>query len=647
MTVMDSVERLRHATPHQFGSDLVPTKHLRQFGTRLSGAGSGAIPGAVTIGAGAVTAVATGTGGANYAVGRSRALVIGDGRDARVSITSVGGSGDITGYTVDAGGTGYTTATIVVVDGPVVVVVGDSISTEQPNPSNLGASQWYLIRAAIQAANPGRNIAFFNRAVGAQTWTTLDQVANSNLPAWYSDPAKDWLDYVEELLPDLVIIALGMNDRENMVFSRVTSVLSKLVAFTSPRPDVVLVTPMVPSLLDADPDISGAVAQNGRDAAAGYTRGAALTGSLGFLDLNRRMRLVRDGVDVRHCALRRIASSAQALPWTATTDAEGDFSLAMTFNPMTFAGQTLTLGLGTVGANTLTRLLLDNSGGYVRVTVQDYNPSTLATSTQEQITSTLATPGAASTVTLDVVCHDQFLTVLMNDTLIYSNSIKRYSGTFAPTVAYTAAATPTITYSAGRYARYASRMIDEELWGTSAGGDYKGNEANHPSALAVATVMAPVIFDADWSHIPISIGGDSNGVATFVGISEPDPLARLHITKRGYSADINPAANANNLVLEDETAPGLSLLSSNSGVARIAAGDAADSSAGVLSYDHGIDAWSISKELQLPTYTVGTLPAANTRPRAIAYCSDETGGAIIVYSDGTNWRRVTDRAVAS
>ena len=51
--------------------------------------------------------------------------------------------------------------------------------------------------------------------------------------------------------------------------------------------------------------------------------------------------------------------------------------------------------------------------------------------------------------------------------------------------------------------------------------------------------------------------------------------------------------------------------------------------------------------LQLKTYTVLTLPTASDYPRGIVYCSDETGGAVPVYSDGTNWRRVTDRTVAS
>ena len=48
---------------------------------------------------------------------------------------------------------------------------------------------------------------------------------------------------------------------------------------------------------------------------------------------------------------------------------------------------------------------------------------------------------------------------------------------------------------------------------------------------------------------------------------------------------------------------------------------------------------------QLLSYTISTLPTA-TAARMI-YVSDESGGAVPAFSDGTNWRRVTDRAVVS
>ena len=48
----------------------------------------------------------------------------------------------------------------------------------------------------------------------------------------------------------------------------------------------------------------------------------------------------------------------------------------------------------------------------------------------------------------------------------------------------------------------------------------------------------------------------------------------------------------------------------------------------------------------LPTFTVSTLPSAIT-PAQMIYVSDESGGATVAFSDGTNWRRVQDRAIVS
>ncbi|MHA1572466.1 MAG: hypothetical protein ACTSX8_00575 [Alphaproteobacteria bacterium] len=50
--------------------------------------------------------------------------------------------------------------------------------------------------------------------------------------------------------------------------------------------------------------------------------------------------------------------------------------------------------------------------------------------------------------------------------------------------------------------------------------------------------------------------------------------------------------------------------------------------------------------LAVPSFTVAAAPTAD--PAAmVGYCSDETGGAVLCFSDGTDWRRCTDRAVIS
>lgn len=54
----------------------------------------------------------------------------------------------------------------------------------------------------------------------------------------------------------------------------------------------------------------------------------------------------------------------------------------------------------------------------------------------------------------------------------------------------------------------------------------------------------------------------------------------------------------------------------------------------------------LGTQVRLPSYTVATLPPVPNEPGMI-FVSDETGGAVPAFSDQTNWRRCTDRAVVS
>lgn len=59
---------------------------------------------------------------------------------------------------------------------------------------------------------------------------------------------------------------------------------------------------------------------------------------------------------------------------------------------------------------------------------------------------------------------------------------------------------------------------------------------------------------------------------------------------------------------------------------------------------------SMTAPLKLKSFTVSELSgdyAASLWTGAMVYVSNETGGAVPAFSDGTNWRRVTDRAVVS
>jgi|GEM_PF-5595163 hypothetical protein len=54
-----------------------------------------------------------------------------------------------------------------------------------------------------------------------------------------------------------------------------------------------------------------------------------------------------------------------------------------------------------------------------------------------------------------------------------------------------------------------------------------------------------------------------------------------------------------------------------------------------------------SVPIRLPVYTVTNLPKADRFKDCWIKVSNETGGDVPCFSDGTNWRRCTDRAIAS
>jgi hypothetical protein len=69
----------------------------------------------------------------------------------------------------------------------------------------------------------------------------------------------------------------------------------------------------------------------------------------------------------------------------------------------------------------------------------------------------------------------------------------------------------------------------------------------------------------------------------------------------------------------------------------------------VESYDLGTIVTSgviVADALIVPTYTVTTLPPADPQAQII-FVSNESGGAVLAFSDGTNWRRCTDRAIVT
>lgn len=85
-------------------------------------------------------------------------------------------------------------------------------------------------------------------------------------------------------------------------------------------------------------------------------------------------------------------------------------------------------------------------------------------------------------------------------------------------------------------------------------------------------------------------------------------------------------------------------------------GDYTETSTTILTFQEGLEAGDVvdvfvivpvGREYQsVPNYSVGSLPN-NATAGLLAFVANESGGAVLAFSDGISWRRVTDRAVCS
>ena len=72
----------------------------------------------------------------------------------------------------------------------------------------------------------------------------------------------------------------------------------------------------------------------------------------------------------------------------------------------------------------------------------------------------------------------------------------------------------------------------------------------------------------------------------------------------------------------------------------------AESVVALLNSDYGV-VESSGGPIEFPQYTVAGVPLASAYTGHMIYVSNESGGSVMAFSDGSNWRRVTDRAVIS
>lgn len=178
---------------------------------------------------------------------------------------------------------------------PVAVLVGDSISTYYANSNgNVQSMLTEMLRSELRNQASPRNVTFYDRAIGAQTYVTLDSTPAglTTYPEWYTNTANSWLSYIQALNPDVVFLSFGMNQSGNTRLA-MESIVAKIKAWTK-VPDIVFCTNLSPN---PNPSFDSIEEQEARLRWAGLTRSFAKFYGYGLLDFGRAENMARDGYD--------------------------------------------------------------------------------------------------------------------------------------------------------------------------------------------------------------------------------------------------------------------------------------------------------------------------------------------------------------
>lgn len=399
---------------------------------------------------------------------------------------------------------------------PVVVLAGSSTGTWQPNTVDAVSSLPHMLSARLSKFNPEKQIAFFNRAIGGQTFDTLNSVSTV-FPAWYTDQAKPWLDYVKELAPDVVFLVMGSNDQRNILHASLVSVVNKIKAFPK-VPNIVFITQ--PSVcLDPDPAFAafGTKAdQEGRDFAAGLVRSFALYEGYGLIDGNRMGGIVMDGRDLLDTAARRVVSylnlpTGEYLPVVPCHDFSmrlrfnGDAAaIAAAFPPTAQSSNPVSVRIG-AGASPAG----NPWGGDIMFIMRDargkfqFELFSRGVTLYKAIDTNIDFP--TSSFSLDIAKNGSEITVSVSgneDNMRMVFPVKVHGGEFIPRIGHYGLNSGPFQqlehYNVGEPKRYVPALTGIEAWGAPNPGattalPYGGNGVNHFSSVGTRAIFAPLL----------------------------------------------------------------------------------------------------------------------------------------------------------
>lgn len=379
-------------------------------------------------------------------------------------------------------------------DTPVVVLMGDSISTSGPDGYTTSSDMWSVLCSEMVRKNPTKLISFLNRSVGGQTWPNANTKPTVFPPEWYTNSSLDWLDVIKADAPDVIFLAFGMNDANGFNAGAVNAVVTKINAWAK-VPNIIFITNPVPALSTSYQDGFGFVAavfQEGRDQVAGYVRGYAKQHGYGIIDLNRAQTAMRDGYDVVKNILfaeplftgPAYAGSAPVIDWGIIGSVSGAAAWPV--------GKVLSLKSGLSGTD---QIFVVNEAGKFKILGFSDDGATPA------VVTNVPVPAAAFEIGIGVVDNVAILTV--NRNTIAVTKVVRQGGTYLPIIGWQGDLTngpfTTIQFSEGypQEGLYQKSLTDEDIFGPSDASaarkmPYGGNGVNHFSSYGIEKLVRPV-----------------------------------------------------------------------------------------------------------------------------------------------------------
>ncbi|EHK4262479.1 SGNH/GDSL hydrolase family protein [Escherichia coli] len=374
--------------------------------------------------------------------------------------------------------------------GAKVVLVGDSLSSfYNIDTANITSIFESYLRRKVQEINP--TAVFYNRAIGGKRYYDLgrdEPALNSDEGyPWYTDTSKRWMYYIDDIKPDVVILAFGMNDGAgwlagNFQQPNFYKMMDELRTISS-EPEIIFCTNILPS--KDNPATSDFDQQSGRDAMAGWTRSYAKFIGASFIDLHRRFKGMRDGVDP--CAFsyaRKTISTLVTLPYTYT-EMVPCYSVRLVVTDPTVLTAGIQFGLSQAPNNFVT-LSYDTSLSKWHTQVY--------TGTSVGLTLNELADGTPPALDMEILfsLNGDSLTIFIGDNTfpVFSGNIIRFGGLFTPSIRGTGQIR--VDMIAATEIPLAPVLTDYDVYNTDGDG---GNGLNHPTAKASSRIYtAPVDY---------------------------------------------------------------------------------------------------------------------------------------------------------